>query len=149
DLRVYVPQRQRVLVKQSGQFDRVERLRAQRVFLPEIASNPGRFVLLGLQSTLPELARTGCLDHGVAVWSLWSGYLDTASGRRTRELLDQAGVPLVPLHASGHADVGDLRRLADAVAADRVVPIHTARPDAYRRLFDGVEVRRDGEWWKV
>jgi ribonuclease J len=149
DVRVFVPQRQRVLVKLSGEFERVEQIRAQRVFLDELAQHPRRFVVLGQQSTLAELVRAGCLDQGIAVWSLWRGYLEAPSGLKTQELLERAGAPLVPLHSSGHASVDDLRRFADAVAADRVVPIHTDQPHAYERLFDGVEVRRDGEWWDV
>jgi ribonuclease J len=96
-----------------------------------------------------ELVRAGCLDQGLAVWSLWPGYLEAPSGLKTQELLERAGAPLLLLHSSGHANVDDLRRFADAVAADRVVPIHTDEPHAYERLFDGVEVRRDGEWWDV
>jgi ribonuclease J len=149
DVRVFVPQRQRVLVKRSGEFERVEQIRAQRIVLAKLAQHPRRFVVLSQQSTLPELVRAGCLDHGVAVWSLWHGYLETPSGLKTQELLERAGAPLVRLHSSGHANVDDLRRFADAVAADRVVPIHTDQPHAYERLFDAVEVRRDGEWWDV
>ena len=81
---------------------------------------------------------------------MWPGYLDDALGAEdTASCSNELGVPLAVLHSSGHANVDDLRRLADAVAADRVVPIHTDQPHAYERLFDGVEVRRDGEWWDV
>jgi ribonuclease J len=149
NVRVYVPQRQRVRVKRSGEFERVERIRPERVFLPELAHHPERFVVLGQQSTLPELARAGCLDEGSVVWSLWSGYLETPSGKRTRELLERAGISLVVLHASGHANVEDLQRFARAVAAGQVVPIHTDQPQAYKRLFERVQMRRDGHWWEV
>ena len=39
-LRVYVPNRQRVLVKQSGEFDRTEQIRTVRVFPEELAKDP-------------------------------------------------------------------------------------------------------------
>jgi ribonuclease J len=44
-LRVYVPQRQRVRVKQSGEFHRVAAIAQHRVFPEDLAREPGRFLL--------------------------------------------------------------------------------------------------------
>lgn len=148
-LRVYVPIRQRVLVKQSGEFDRVDSIRAARIFLQEIAANPRDFVVMIQGSTLPELARAGCLAGGRAIWSLWPGYLSQPSGKHVTRTLDEHGVPLTQLHASGHARVSDLQTLAGALAPARVVPIHTAAPERFSELFDRVEPHPDGEWWEV
>lgn len=148
-LRVYVPQRQRVLVKQSRQFERVQSLREMRVFAEEIAAHPRRFCVLMQPSTLPELLRSGCLPGATAVWSMWAGYLSEASGQGAKGQLDAAGVLLHRVHASGHARVADLRRLADALAPARIVPIHTAAPERYAETFDRVERHADGEWWQA
>jgi ribonuclease J len=147
DLRVYVPNRQRVLVKESGEFTRVDKLGRERIFLTEMAVRAGELVILTQASTLPELARAGVLVEAVAAWSLWPGYLDR--DRRVAPLLDQNGVPLAIVHASGHARVDDLQLLATAVGASRVVPIHTSARERYADLFTGVELHDDGEWWDV
>jgi hypothetical protein len=56
----------------------------------------------------------------------------------------------VPARSSGpRPSVGDLRRLAGAFDAARVVPIHTAAAESYPALFEGVERHGDGEWWRV
>lgn len=146
-LRVYVPNRQRILVKQAGEFDRVEAIRACRIFLEEIRTDPGRFVMVMQGSTLPEVARAGCLDHAAAIWSLWAGYLDQPSGARVVRLLEGHDVPIERLHSSGHARVEDLQALASALAPARVVPIHSTAPERFREFFDNVQPHEDGEWW--
>ena len=79
---------------------------------------------------------------------MWAGYLDAPSGQRARELLDRCGVALRVLHASGHASVNDLRLLAEAVVADRVVPVHTGAPARYPEMVAAsADLRQDGEWW--
>ena len=42
------------------------------------------------------------------------------------KLVDR-GVPLEVVHTSGHASIADLKRLADAMAPEVLVPVHTFR----------------------
>jgi ribonuclease J len=148
-LRVYVPNRQRILVKDSSEFERVKAIRGSRVFLEEIRASAGDFVMLMQGSTLPEVARAGCLEEASAIWSLWPGYLDQPSGKHVLRTLDEHGVPLRRMHASGHARIADLQALADALAPARVVPIHSAAPERFTDLFARVERHPDGEWWEA
>lgn len=149
-LRVYVPQRQRVRVKESEQFWRVGDIRPHRVFPEELASDTGRWLFHVPSSTGYELLRARVLDaRGTAVWSLWDGYLAEPSGVRLREALDEHGVTLVHLHTSGHASVSDLRRLVDTLEPAVVVPIHSEAGDRFEELFERVDRRSDGEWWDV
>lgn len=150
DIRVYVPNRQRLLVKESGEFERTRGIARHRVYPEELRASSCDFALLAQTSTLAELDQGGCLDGASATWSMWAGYLDADSGRRVRKLLEQCGVPLRVLHASGHASVNDLRRLAQAIAPRRVVPVHTAAPAQYREVITPTaELRQDEEWWEV
>lgn len=149
DYRVYIPNRQRVLVKQSGEFDRLEFIRGCRVFPEWLLANSGQVTLLMPSSTVPELLRANALHDGVVIWSLWPGYLREPSGARMRRTLDAAGVPLVLDHASGHASVTDLQLLATALRPGKVVPIHTEAGDRFDEYFADVETHRDGEWWEV
>jgi ribonuclease J len=149
DYRVYIPNRQRVLVKQSGEFDRLELIRDCRVFPEWVLANRHQVTLLMPSSTVPELLRANALQDGVVVWSLWPGYLSEPSGARMRRTLDAAGVPFVLDHASGHASVTDLQLLATALHPGKVVPIHTEAGDRFDEYFADVEPHRDGEWWEV
>ncbi len=149
DYKVYIPNRQRVLVKQSGEFDRLEFIRDCRVFPEWLVDHRHKVTLLMPSSTVPELLRANVLHDGVVVWSLWPGYLRDPSGVRMRRILDASGVPLVLDHASGHASVADLQRLASALQPGKVVPIHTEAGDRFDEYFADVEAHRDGEWWEV
>ena len=147
DYRVYVPNRQRVLVKTSGEFTRMDLVRGIRVFPEWLAEHRRKITLLQTSSAVPELLRFGALAGGLVVWSMWPGYLRDRSGVRLRSTLESAGVPLVFDHASGHASVPDLRRLVTALNPRAVVPIHTEGAARYAKLFSDVAVRNDGEWW--
>lgn len=88
--------------------------RHHRIFPDEIRDHAAELVMVIQGSTLAELARADCPGGATAIWSLWPGYLDRLSGRRTARLLEEHGVPLVHLHASGHARIKDLQALASA-----------------------------------
>jgi ribonuclease J len=148
-LRVYVPQRQRVLVKKSAEFHRVDELGRARIFQNEMRGRAGELVALLPASATAELARVRCLTDARAIWSLWPGYLDQPSGQRLVALLARHDVPLDRLHASGHASVAQLGRLVEALAPDRVVPIHTSAPELFASTLPRVERQDDGEWWTV
>lgn len=149
DVLVYVPLSQRIRVKRSGEFERTAAIRRQRVFPEQLAAQASSFVMTFRGSMARELERVGCLDRAHCVWSLWPGYLENPSGERMRQWLTNRQIPLTVLHSSGHAMVEDLQRLAAAISAERVTPIHTSAPHLYESLFANVELRADGEWWDV
>lgn len=149
-LRVYVPQRQRVRVKASGEFERIERIRACRVFAEEIAVEPERFILHVPSSTAAELIRAGVIDQrSRVVWSLWTGYLEEPSGITLRTSVEQAGTAMEVIHSSGHASVRDLRRLVESMPTAKVVPLHSEATSRFAELFPRVEAHADGTWWEV
>ena len=63
--------------------------------------------------------------------------------------LERHGIPLAIHHASGHAFIPDLKRLVEALAPHRVVPIHTFAGERFGEFFHRVECHADGEWWEV
>ena len=146
---VYVPFRQRVRVKQSSEFERVAEIKHLRVYPEDLASGRGKYAYLGVSSAAQELVASGALEGGAIVWSLWSGYLKQTSGARMMRLLEDAKVPLVMHHTSGHASLADLQRLAKAFDPARIVPIHSEATDRFGEHFDHVEQHADGEWWEV
>jgi ribonuclease J len=150
DLRVYVPRRQRVLVKKSEQFWRTTEIKPHRVFPEELAQAPDKFIFHVPSSTARELIDAEVLDErGVVAWSMWEGYLRTPSGLALQALLAASQITLTDVHTSGHASVADLRRLVDALAPTKVVPIHSEAGDRFADLFPSVERQADGDWWEV
>lgn len=149
EVRVYVPNSQRVKVKETREFERVNTIRGARIFTDELARERSRFALLYRASMGPELERAGCLGGARALWSQWDGYLAEPSGERAKEWLAARAIPLEVVHASGHATVADLRRLANAFMDARLVPVHTAHPERFAAAFGRAELHADGEWWTV
>jgi ribonuclease J len=149
DYKVYVPNRQRVLVKTSREFERMFLIRACRVFPEWLAEHAGKVTLLQPSSANAELLRAGVLAQGEVVWSMWPGYLKDPSGKRLIESLKGAGVPFALDHASGHASVADLQRLVEALRPSRLVPIHTEAGERYGEYFARVDQHADGEWWSA
>ena len=148
---VYVPLRQRVRVKDSGQFDRVDRVRERRLYAEQLRERASQLVLFGAyQGEIPNLIKAGLLNGGAVVWSMWDGYLGEPSGQRLQATLQAANIPLIQHHTSGHATPADLLRLVDALRPEAVVPIHTEAPDAYASTIgELVQSHADGTWWLV
>ena len=148
-IRVWLPLRQRIQVKESGQFERLRPIHACRVYPPELATTPGRFVLLFRSSMIRDLERVGALTGASLTWSLWSGYLREPSGQRVHDVVSKHGMRLEHHHSSGHAWIPDLQRLVAAMAPKAVVPIHTFAPASFAGLFPNVRQQPDGIWWEV
>jgi ribonuclease J len=147
---VYVPEWQRRLVKRTGEFERIEDVRDVRVFgHRELKKSPERYVVACGEHALRDLDRQGLVRDSVVVWSLWKGYLDDPERFDLRGFVEARGSRFEVVHSSGHAYVEDLQALAQQIAPERVVPIHTFAPDRFGNLFSGVSVEPDGRWWEV
>jgi hypothetical protein len=55
-------------------------------------------------------------------------------------------IALEQTHTSGHADPATLVRLAKALNATMVIPIHTEAPGFMQTLIPNVRILRDGDW---
>jgi len=148
-VRVFVPLSQRIQVKRAEEFERTERIRAHRVYPEQLAAQADHLVMTFRGSMAGDLERAACLAGAHAVWSMWPGYLEDDAGHELRGWLERHGIPLSIVHASGHATVADLQRLARAINAHRIVPIHTAASERFPELFERVELHPDGDWWRI
>lgn len=148
-VRFFVPQAQRLKILRTRQFERIDLIHCDRIYPEQLGPEAGRLALSFRPSMIPDLERAKCLHGAEAIWSMWPGYLSPDPDDRLNQFLARNEIPLEVIHASGHASVEDLKRLAEAIAPTRVVPIHTEHPERYRELYDRVEPHADGEWWDV
>ena len=96
EVKVYVPVRQRLRVREAAEFGRVGAIRQHRIFDEHIAADPAKYLIAGAyQGEIPRMIRSGMLPDGLVVWSLWNGYLAEKSGVRLQEVLANHGIPLV------------------------------------------------------
>ena len=149
EVKVYIPQRQRVFIKENGLFDDLGRHKTNRVFpeaLPDLAS---RAVMLFRPMAMTDRGVNAVLDGAGFTYSMWEGYLKEKGSLRVLKWLEQHGVPRRTIHTSGHASVADLARFAGALGPSTLVPIHSFETSRFGELFDDVVQRDDGEWWVV
>ena len=150
--RVWVPQRQRVRVKASGDFERVKAVRSARLYPEQLGAVGPRAVFLFRSSLAHELEQVLDLHTARFIWSLWSGYLASPYDAELSPFLARHDLEPVLIHSSGHASVTDLERFVVALKPRQLVPIHTFGGDRYADLFSAhtaVAPHDDGVWWEV
>ena len=149
EVRVYIPHRQRVAIKNKGLFDDRDRHNKYRVFEKTLRGLAKRAVMLFRPLAMDDYGVQGVLDGAGFTYSMWEGYLRGRSSLKVLKWLEQHGIPRRTIHTSGHASVADLKRFANALAPRTLVPIHSFETSRFREFFDNVIQREDGEWWKV
>lgn len=74
------------------------------------------------------------------IYSQWEGYLleeyKNYCADYLNSLKNDSDFSFQTVHTSGHAIVPDLIKFAEAINANKIVPIHTAFPDKFKREFE-------------
>ncbi len=157
----------RVLTKgktASSHFSKVDANRALfRGFIPdifamgtqigkeEILDNPEKFFLKvsNFSDLLDALGDT----RVSVIYSQWDGYknqvFNPGGFKKFVDLENNSNIDFHDVHTSGHAMIRDLQKLASAVDAKTLVPIHTEHAKEYRTHFANVQVMDDGEVFSV
>jgi ribonuclease J len=146
---LYVPQRQRVQIKQNQLFALLDRHKAHRIYEQELAAKAAESVLMFRPLHRKDLERAGALQGARMFYSMWDGYLKEASEARIRDWADSHQIPFLQLHTSGHAGPADLQRFANALNPKVLAPIHSFQPERYQEFFPRVVLWPDGEWWDL
>lgn len=149
DIRVRFWANQWQSLKKHGHRDFVDAVRASKHGISEkgiVARRSKVLMLARANKFLPTITRKlPTLDGLRLIWSMWTGYLTRAPENPFKTFCAERGLTWKEIHASGHASIEDLRKLAQAVQPRWLVPIHTFHPDEYSQF--GVPVRqvKDGE----
>jgi ribonuclease J len=149
DIALYVPQSQRLQIKKNAWFDLLKRHSTHRVFMEDLQATPEEFALLFRPLHQLDLERANCLNGATYVYSQWEGYWDSGAYDKTKNWLVRHHIVKNSIHTSGHASPVDLKVFVAAMAARRVVPIHSFMPEHYPALFANVCSHADGQWWDV
>jgi ribonuclease J len=113
----------------------------------------------GLRRGLPSFAwKAAVAQQDLAIvepgnpllWPLWRSRVAEAVRARSCATASPADTsPLVVLHSSGHTSVAALQRLAAAINAKEVIPVHTQQARRYGNLFAYVRTHLEGQWSPV
>lgn len=143
-LRVYLPRAQRRRIITDKRFDLIDGYKAQRIYAEELQANPQRYAMMFRTSMAGDLHGMD-LQSGCLIYSLWPGYLER-DRTDLREWAKQKDMDFHIVHSSGHESSADLYRMAQAVAPQRLLPIHTVHPERYAAFPAHIEVAANGEW---
>jgi ribonuclease J len=146
---LYIPQRQRIQIKENARFELLDRHKANRIYADELAAKASESVLMFRPLHRNDLERANALQGARFFYSMWEGYLKEGSGIRLMAWLDAHQISFMHAHTSGHAGPSDLKRFAEALNPKVLVPIHSFKPESYGELFSRVEAHGDGEWWVI
>ena len=149
DVRLYIPHRQRVLIKENRLFDDLERHKMNRVFPEALAGLSKQAVMLFRPNMMYDHGVQSVLDGAGLTYSMWDGYLKEESTQKVTKWLKDNGISWEIIHTSGHASVADLQRFAAAFAPRQLVPIHSFETGRFAEFFDNVVQQEDGVWWEV
>jgi ribonuclease J len=149
NLAVYIPQVQRIALKQKGIASKVDHYRSFRVWPEELAELAPKAVMLFRPGMFRDLDKAGALKKASLIWSQWEGYLVDGAGAALKQACATRAIPFEIVHTSGHASPGDLKRLANAIAPTRLIPIHTFFWEMFPKLFNNVNLIDDGQWIEV
>ena len=148
-VRIYIPQSQRVFIKNNRLFDDLERHKMNRLFPEQLPGQRTRAVMLFRPTMMWDRGVQSVLDGAGLTYSMWDGYLEEERTQKVVKWLEDKGVPLEIIHTSGHASLEDLQRMADALTPRRLVPIHSSQTGRFPEFFDNVVHQEDGAWWEV
>ena len=149
DVRVYVPQRQRVWIKEHALFSDLRRHGRNRIFEEQLQALHQEAVMLFRPPFRSDRGVSSVLHGAGLTYSMWDGYLEEPSAQRVVAWLEQNEIPWQAIHTSGHASLPDLQRFAAALAPRKLVPIHSFDTDRFADFFENVVRHRDGEWWEI
>jgi ribonuclease J len=149
DVALFIPQTQRVQIKQNTWFELLKHHSTNRIFIETLQEAPSKSVLLFRPLYCRDLERGDCLKGAAYIYSQWEGYWEKNQYQNLKYWLDRNAIPKISIHTSGHASPGALKRIVKAINPKTVVPIHTFLPERYSELFLNVHFHSDGEWWEV
>ncbi|MDD4017938.1 MAG: MBL fold metallo-hydrolase [Kiritimatiellae bacterium] len=149
DVALYVPQAQRIQIKENAWFNLLKRHSTNRIFIEHLKQAPKKSTLLFRPLHRFDLERGECLEGAAYIYSQWDGYWEQGSYDMVKDWLLKHSIPKHNIHTSGHASPTALKRFVAAIKPSKVVPIHSFFPDKYPELFPNVEAHQDGEWWEV
>jgi len=117
----------------------------------QISDKAPEIVMIVRPSMKKDLENIKNIDGGNLIYSLWEGYLPKAYTKKFIDYLKKRKFTQYDIHTSGHADIGALKQMVEAIKPKAIVPIHTFSGSEYQRIFTPtpVVVMNDGEIKKV
>lgn len=138
-IRVFLPKRRKRITKLE------ERYSKNLIYLDEIIVNPAGYVMPFRPSMLDGDFAAGLPVGTRCIYSYWHGYLQKPDWQQVQEAVAACEGGFIERHTSGHIHAADIVRFVEAIEPRYVVPIHTTRPQEFKRHFSNALILSDGQ----
>jgi ribonuclease J len=112
---LYVPQAQRIQIKENAWFDLLKRHSANRIFIEHLKQAPRKSTLLFRPLHRFDLERAECLAGATYIYSQWEGYWEQGAYDMVKDWLERHAIPKHIIHTSGHSSPAELKKLVSAI----------------------------------
>ena len=146
---LFIPQVQRIQIKKNKWFDLLKRHASNRIYIDDLRRLLKESTLLFRPLHMADLEKGKCLNETTYIYSQWEGYWEQGYYDMVKKWLQKYAIPKFSIHTSGHASPDELMELTEVVNPDKVIPIHSFKPEYYPSFFSNVEFYDDGDWWDV
>lgn len=137
---LFVDNRHTLLMQKDGIL---EKFKKSEVKYEDILKDKGRYLVKDTFAVRSKFAADKNLSKTTLIYSMWDGYLE--DDERLRMFWETNQVPIIHVHTSGHAHVADLKKFADALKPNSIIPIHTFEAEKFPSIFQNVKLLKDGE----
>ena len=117
--------------KKMGEQNELYRFKSAKITFQEMVQSKGKFLIKDSYAVRKTFANKNEMGNTKLIYSMWSGYLPDV-----KPFWEKENVPIIEVHTSGHAFVGELQKFVKAINPSRIVPIHTFYPEKYKDYFD-------------
>ena len=120
--------------------------KSYKITKEEISNQADKIVMIVRPSMQKDLELISGIDGGNLIYSMWRGYLKKPNTKKFIDYLTNRSFTIHKIHTSGHADIGTLKKMVQAINPKNIVPIHTFRGADYNKIFTLPIVElKDGE----
>jgi ribonuclease J len=115
----------------------------RKIDMDEINDKKDRILMLARDNSVFPLIlkKIDSIKGAKIIYSMWDGYLTD----EFKLFCNQKGLIIEPVHTSGHAELEDLKKFANALNPKQLIPIHTFDRERYPEYFKNVQILEDEE----
>jgi len=115
----------------------------RKIDMDEINDKRDRILMLARDNSVFPiiLKKIESIKGARIIYSMWGGYLT----EEFKNFCNEKGVIIESVHTSGHAELEDLKKFANALNPKKLIPIHTFNRERYPEYFKNVQILEDEE----
>jgi ribonuclease J len=121
------------------------------VTVMDLSENPSRYLIKN--SYVEQIFKEIKCKQMTLFYSMWKGYLEEEFNpkgyERFQKMQESLNIDFRYVHSGGHAALDDLKRFADAIKPEILLPIHTEHAESFSEYFENVHLLRDGQVFEL